>query len=130
MYLWYRFGSCFRTRDEELCIIEYALISPFPFHPPHALRYGLWSPVNGARQSRVQAESSSTIAIETHHDDMILGHFDLPVFLLQLHLCGPVGGSFMSVVMFVRYFAEDHEVQLVVAVRVDLDGAVVPAGDV
>ena len=86
--------------------------------------------MNGTFQSRIPAKSSSTTPPETHHDDMILGHFDLSVFLLQLHLRRPVGGRFVPVVMFVRHLAEYHEVHLVVAVRVDLNGAVVAAGDV
>ena len=116
-------------------MIEYALILQFHFLLPHPLRYGPWNPMKTLYQSRVPRRplphvNSLTTATETHHDDMILGHFDLPVVLLQLHLRGPVGGRFVPVVMLVRYLAEDHEVQLVVAVRVDLNGAVVPAGDV
>ena len=61
---------------------------------------------------------------------MILGHFNLIIFLLQLHLRGPIGGRFVPVVMLVRHLAENHEVHLGVAVRVDLNGAMVAAGDV
>lgn len=90
--------------------------------------------MNDLYQSRVPAklvpqEISSTAVTGTHHDDMKLGHFDLPIFLLQLHLRGPVAGRLVPVLMFVRYLAKDHEVHLVVAVRVDLSGAVAPAWD-
>ena len=128
-------GSASEYRGEDLCVIEYALISPFYSRLPHTLRYGPWSPVKDSYQSRVPPRpflgvSLLTTATETHHDDVILGHFDLPVVLLQLHLRGPIGGRFVPVVVLVRHLAEDHEVQLVVAVRVDLNGAVVAAGDV
>lgn len=61
---------------------------------------------------------------------MITHNLDLTPLLLQLHLRRPVRPRLVARVVLVRHLAQDHQVRLVVAVRVDLDGAVVAPGDV
>lgn len=67
---------------------------------------------------------------KTHNDNMILPNLNVPPFLPQLHLGRPVRARLVAVMVAVGDCAVNHEVELVVAVRVDLDGAVVAAGDV
>ena len=54
-----------------------------------------------------------------------------PFFLFnQFHLRSPLRAGLMAMVVLIRHLALDHEVELVVTVGVDLDGAVVAVWDV
>lgn len=66
----------------------------------------------------------------THHNNLIIRHLDLPPILRKFHLRGPIAARLVARVVVVSHVAVDHEVVLVGAVRVDLDGFVVAAGDV
>ena len=61
---------------------------------------------------------------------MINRNLNLTPHLLQLHLSRPISARLVSRMVLIRDLAVDHQVHLVVAVGVDLDGAVVAAGDV
>lgn len=59
----------------------------------------------------------------THHNNLILSKLDLPTLLLQLHLRRPISSRLMAMMVIVRDVAVDHQVHLIVAVRVNLDMA-------
>lgn len=67
---------------------------------------------------------------KTYHNDLIILHLDLSSLLFQLHLGRPIRPGLVACMMVVGDFAQDHEIHLVVPVGVDLDGAMVTAGDV
>lgn len=66
----------------------------------------------------------------THDNNMINRNLNLTPHLLQFHLSRPISARLVSRMVLIRDLAVDHQIQLVVAVGVDLDGAVVAAGDV
>ena len=67
--------------------------------------------------------------MKPHNNDMIPRSLDLIPFLLQLHLRRPIRAGLVAMMVAIGHLTKNHEVELVVAVRVDLDGAVVAAGD-
>ena len=76
------------------------------------------------------ATTTTTGGAQIHPNDMIPRHLDLPTFLRQPHHSSPVSARFMPVIVLVSYIAVDHDVHLIIAVGVDVDGLVVAVGDV
>ena len=91
---------------------------PLPLSPPPL------PPLRKKRKKAVQKKKT------THDNNMINRNLNLTPHLLQLDLSRPISARFVSRMVFIRDLAVDHQIHLVVAVGVDLDGAVVAAGDV
>ena len=67
---------------------------------------------------------------ETYHNDMVPRHLDLAALFDEIHRRRPFGRGVVSGMMGVRHFSMDHQVHLVMSVRVDLDRRVIATGHV
>ena len=64
---------------------------------------------------------------DTYHNDMVIRNFELLFLFYKLHLHCPVRVCFVARMMLILYISEDHQIHLIVTMRVNLHGTVLSA---
>lgn len=67
--------------------------------------------------------------LQTYHNDMDLGKFELPFFFCELITCGPFRFGRVTKVMTVFNTTKDHHIHNIVAMCIDVGWIVFPLRD-